>query len=633
MSSTACPSHQDLLDFVLGRTNGDCADRIALHAHECSQCRQTLDQLDDSTDDLLEALRQPLEDPSQDAFCRRMLERSVSCIQTEASPSLARPLPQTVRDYELLEPIGHGGMGNVYRAIHRRLKRIVAVKVIASHRLQNPSMLERFAREMETVGQLDHPHIVRAMDAGEVEGVHYLVMELLEGLDSHQLVQRVGALPVADACFLLVQAIDGLHYAHQRGLVHRDIKPSNLFVTTHGQLRILDFGLARLMDGPHHDEAPEIAGSLDYMPPEQRRGETIDHRADVYALGVTLYFWLTKQWPGTERDERPILELSKRRWAEPIIPVRQRRAEVPVELEGLLQTMLAADAVQRAADLNAVRSVAFAFTREADLNRLLRLAGCEAPASAKSLETLADDSNGVEKKSSMKASHASIKVLVVAAAVLLGLASWKFMQKDAAMSPPSRPMPNSAKLDNRPASNADLAGRECFQIRIELDESELYLASTPGEGVWVRQQQIPNGEPPYVAHAWDLLELKIQEPKAFELYQQHWPVPLGQAPMPAVLPASEKNSASTRTIQWRHVSWPQGHRRVETLTARERVVAQESAESLDIVLEVHATSPEMGKQQVVLPSDKLDDEASRDLLDRFWNPWPDEPSHEAMAPQ
>ncbi len=624
MSSTDCPSHKQLLDFVLGRTNGDCADRIALHAHECSRCRQTLDQLDDSTDDLLAALRQPLEDPSQDASCRRMLEQSVACIQPEASRSFAGQLPQTLRDYELLEPIGHGGMGNVYRAIHKRLKRIVAVKVIASHRLQNPSMLERFAREMETVGQLDHPHIVRAMDAGEAEGVHYLVMELLEGLDSQQLVHRVGALPVADACFLLVQAIDGLHYAHQRGLVHRDIKPSNLFVTTQGQLRILDFGLARLMDGPHNDEAPEIAGSLDYMPPEQLRGETLDHRADVYALGVTLYFWLTKQWPGTERDERSLLELSKRRWAEPIIPVRQRRAEVPVELEGLLQTMLAADAVQRTADLNAIRSVASTFTRGADPNRLLRLAGCEAPASATSSETLANDASPVAKRPSTKASHASIQLLGVAAAVLLGLASWKFMQNDVTMSPPSQPLPSPAKFDDRPATNADLAGRECFQIRIQSDASELLLASTPGEGVWVRQQQAPNGEPPYVARAWDLLELKIREPKAFELYQQNWPSDLGQAPLPAQLPLPAESPDTQRSVQWRHVSWPMGHRRVETLTAQERVVAYEDAASQDVIFEIHARSTETAKQMVARSRDSFNDEASQQLLNQFWTPWLDE---------
>lgn len=630
MSSADCPSHDELLDFVLGRTDGDCADRIASHALGCSHCQQTLDRIDSSTDDLLNALRQPLDDPSDDASCRRMLERSVACIRDESRSSLTDVLPHTLRDYQLLEPIGHGGMGNVYRAIHRRLKRIVAVKVIANHRLQNPTMLERFSREMETVGQLDHPRIVRALDAGDVDGVHYLVMELLEGLDSQQLVQRVGPLPVAAACVLLSQAVDGLHYAHQRGLVHRDIKPSNLFVTTDGQLRILDFGLARLMDGSFQNETPEIAGSLDYMPPEQLRGETLDHRADIYALGVTLYYWLTQEWPGSANDDRSILELSRRRWTEPVIPIRQRRADIPAELEAILQKMLAADVSQRLVDLPAIRAVASSFMHHADLHPLLVRAGLNTPAHSQTDTSIDIPSHVPASASRLRPTRYGWRAsgLFVVSAILLAVVSWKAIHWDASVSslPSSLAPTNENRTSIRSTMNGAVVERECFQVRLETNDDELFLSSSPGEGVWVRQRNQSTNDPPYFARAWDLLELKIQEPRAFQLYQQNWPAHFGQSPLPTQLPPSDQNQTAQQGIKWRHVSWPQGLRRVETLTPQDHVVARESLENQEVILEFLTPSTATANRRVALRRD-ANDETSRKLLNDFWTAWPDEQSN------
>jgi serine/threonine protein kinase len=164
-------------------------------------------------------------------------------------------------------------MGAVYRARHTKLDREVAVKLLSSDRLRSARAVSRFEREMKAIGRLHHPHIVQAFDAGEVEGQYYLVMELVSGLDLSAVVDRVGPLPLADACEIVRQVALGLQHAHEHDLVHRDIKPSNLMLTPAGDVKLLDLGRARLQD-PLSDEhavtsSGQIMGTLDYMAPEQ----------------------------------------------------------------------------------------------------------------------------------------------------------------------------------------------------------------------------------------------------------------------------------------------------------------------------------------------------------------------------
>ena len=211
-------------------------------------------------------------------------------------------LPAQLGAYRIQSRLGQGGMGTVYRAWHTRLKRIVALKTLRAEYMDNAPAVVRFHREMEAVGKLDHFNLIRATDAGEDHGVHFLAMEYVEGVDAARLSQACGPLPVADACDLVRQAAVGLQCADEHGLVHRDVKPSNLMVTPAGRVKVLDLGLALLHAAA--DEAGELTGSnqwmgtADYMAPEQGLdAHGVDIRADVYSLGCTLYKLLAGKAP------------------------------------------------------------------------------------------------------------------------------------------------------------------------------------------------------------------------------------------------------------------------------------------------------------------------------------------------
>ncbi len=209
-------------------------------------------------------------------------------------------------NYQLLGVLGQGGMGTVYKAFHLRLKRFVAIKVLRIDQIPGPDLVARFLREMQAVGQMDHPNVVRAADAGKKNGVFYLIMEYLEGADLSRLVAERGPLEAADACELARQTAVGLDYIHQT-LVHRDVKPSNLILTTAGVVKILDLGLARLHEigaaGGEFTPTGSALGTYDYLAPEQAVASSrVDGRADIYSLGCTLFKLLTGRppFPGPE---------------------------------------------------------------------------------------------------------------------------------------------------------------------------------------------------------------------------------------------------------------------------------------------------------------------------------------------
>jgi len=210
--------------------------------------------------------------------------------------------------YEILTPLGAGGMGEVYKARDARLDRFVAVKVLPEHLAKHPESLARFEREAKAVAALNHPNITGIFDIGTTEGTAYVAMELLEG-ESLRTRLEGGPLPPKRATELAIQMAQGLAAAHEKGVVHRDLKPDNLWITKEGRLKILDFGLAKQLPGigqgsdsymptaaiqaEHHTEKGMILGTLGYMSPEQVRGEAVDARADLFSFGVVFFEMLT----------------------------------------------------------------------------------------------------------------------------------------------------------------------------------------------------------------------------------------------------------------------------------------------------------------------------------------------------
>ena len=234
---------------------------------------------------------------------------------TEPKPALEIP-PELVDHprYRVMNLLGVGGMGVVYQAEHLMMGRIVALKMISMKYTANAKAVERFRREVRAAAKLTHPNIVTAYDADEAGGRHFLVMECVDGVSFDRLVNRRGPLPVANACQVIRLAALGLQHAHATGMVHRDIKPQNIMVNRKGNVKILDFGLARLIadtdapldsDGsetsganPAMTSASTVMGTPDYLAPEQaRNSHDVDIRADIYSLGCTLYFALTGKPP------------------------------------------------------------------------------------------------------------------------------------------------------------------------------------------------------------------------------------------------------------------------------------------------------------------------------------------------
>jgi serine/threonine protein kinase len=348
---TQHPTPELLAAFEQGRLNPAAQAKLESHVAACDACCRALRAGPDDT--MLLRLRRGstvFESPAPP---------TIGYYRTDPGPA---GVPDELRDhprYRIVKRLGVGGMGVVYHAEHRVMERPVALKVI-NRRLTTNAAVERFRREVKAAARLAHPNIVTAHDAEQAGDVHFLVMEYVDGITLSTLVEKRGPLAVSVACHFIRQAAQGLQHAFEQGMVHRDIKPGNLMLTRKGQVKVLDFGLARLALDPEAEaealtDSPRpghsltmvgtVLGTPDYIAPEQALdSRTADVRADIYSLGCTLYYLLAGETPfpcGTA--------LEKLRYHSdlPAPPIGDKRRDVPGGVVSVLAKMMAKDPPDR----------------------------------------------------------------------------------------------------------------------------------------------------------------------------------------------------------------------------------------------------------------------------------------------
>ncbi len=352
-----CPSIDELRALSLGKLSEEQSDEILGHLPDCKACQAELATASSVEDTLAGHLRnaEPVENYRDEAECQHALAKALGALANPQSfddSEVSKLLPKVLGEYEMVRPIGRGGMGTVYLARHTKLGRQVALKVLSSNRLMQPRMRQRFETEMRAIGQLSHPNIVTAYDAREVDELAVLVTEFIDGLDVGQILRRTGKLSVSNACEIAKQTAVALQYIDEQGLVHRDIKPSNVMIGQTGNIKLLDLGLARLQlgDGERVDMTAtgQAMGTADYIAPEQvNDSRHVDIRADIYALGCTLFKMLSGQPPF--EDERYSTAFSKMTAHVSAVPksIDQLVPDVPSELVQLVQRMIAKNPADR----------------------------------------------------------------------------------------------------------------------------------------------------------------------------------------------------------------------------------------------------------------------------------------------
>ena len=252
---------------------------------------------------------------------------------------------QRLGNYDIVKEIGRGGMAVVYRAYQRSLNRHVAIKVLAPQLSFDQQFVERFQREARAAARLQHPNIVVIHDVAHQQGIYYLVMELLEGRTLKQLIEEKGSLSPKQAARIVEQVASALDYAHQHGFVHRDVKPANIFVGKDDRTTLADFGIAKAASETQHlTRTGMLIGTPEYMSPEQAEGGRVDHRTDLYALGVVLYQMLAGRAPFQSTTPHAILHAVI---YEPPPPLRQLRPNLSPAVESVVMKSIAKKPAQR----------------------------------------------------------------------------------------------------------------------------------------------------------------------------------------------------------------------------------------------------------------------------------------------
>lgn len=345
-----CPTDEALKALLEEATHDTNSTEVIGHLAKCSHCRSRVTLWNQSG-----RLGEILEAAGNSGIIYENLSAGNPGDGSDALTNVYGVTPiRKIGQYELLRSVGHGGGGEVFEARHTHLNRRVAVKLLSNRNCENEAVRQRFFQEMESIGQLDHPNIVHAYDAGEIDGTLYLAMEFIDGLNLETLAQRIGPMEISDACEVIRQAAQGLQHVFESDQVHRDLKPSNLLVCKSG-VKIADLGLAMFnrtesTQGPFSSKKETddrltgehtVLGTVDYMAPEQAEGSrAVDIRADLYSLGCTLFRLLVGRAPyALPENSTPM----KKMWAHasaPIPDIRTFRPDVPDKLAAVIERIL-----------------------------------------------------------------------------------------------------------------------------------------------------------------------------------------------------------------------------------------------------------------------------------------------------
>ena len=246
--------------------------------------------------------------------------------------------------YRLEEKIGSGGMSSVYRAFDPMLERWVAIKLMHRDISNDPDQLERFRREARAVAQLNHPHVVTVIDAGEDDGAPYIVFEYVEGETLKERIRRLGRLPVSEAVAYAIEIGRALESAHANRLVHRDVKPQNVLIDRDGRAKVTDFGIARSLEAQGLTATGRVLGTTDYVSPEQALGHEVTGQSDIYSLGIVLYEMLTGETPFNADTQ---VAVAMKHVRDPLPDVQRRRPEISAALASVVERSTAKETQNR----------------------------------------------------------------------------------------------------------------------------------------------------------------------------------------------------------------------------------------------------------------------------------------------
>ena len=323
------------------------------NAHDAPQVKILKERLEN-----LEALMVRL-----DSEMNSRLERSFSMLKMATgsilpgdsrTPTSFLNVSSALEDrYQMLKEIGRGGMGIVFQAYDKQLKEQVAIKILSPVLSNDPDALQRLMREVSSARRITHPNVIRIHDISERNDLHFISMEFFEGISLKDHIKKMGPLSQMHALNIALQICDGLEAAHRQGIVHRDLKSQNIIISSSGQIKIIDFGLARSESFGGLTATGLIMGTPEYMAPEQVSGKSVDERADIYSLGIILYEMFTGRVPFT--GDSPIAIGFKQLKEDPLKP-RELNGQIPVEMESVILRALEKNPLSRFPSVSELRS-------------------------------------------------------------------------------------------------------------------------------------------------------------------------------------------------------------------------------------------------------------------------------------